>query len=150
MAGVNKVILVGHLGRDPDIRRTQAGDPVASFSMATSETWRDKATGERKERTEWHNVVIFNEGLATVAEKYLKKGSKVYLEGAMHTRDYTGKDGVARKTTEVVLQKFRGELVLLDGRSDRPPAAESADSYGTTSTKDARPTSELIDDDIPF
>src|SRR3954453_16808303 len=111
MAGsVNKVILVGNLGRDPEVRRLNNGEPMVSFSVATSESWRDKASGERKERTEWHNVVIFNENLARIAEQYLKKGSKVYLEGQLQTRDYTDKDGNQRKSTEVVLQRFRGEL----------------------------------------
>lgn len=113
---VNKVILVGNLGRDPEVRRLNSGEPVASFSVATSETWRDKASGERKERTEWHNVVIFNENLAKIAEQYLKKGSKVYLEGQLQTRKYTDKNGAERQTTEVVLQRYRGELTLLDSR----------------------------------
>ncbi len=113
---VNKVILVGNVGRDPEVRRLNSGEPVASFSVATSETWRDKASGERKERTEWHNVVIFNENLAKIAEQYLKKGSKVYLEGQLQTRKYTDKNGAERQTTEVVLQRYRGELTLLDSR----------------------------------
>jgi single-strand DNA-binding protein len=151
MSGVNKVILIGHLGRDPEIRRTTAGDMIASFSLATSETWRDKDTGERKERTEWHNVVIFNDGLAKIAEQYLKKGSKVYLEGQMRTRDYEGRDGIKRRTTEVVLAKFRGELTLLDSQSNRPPAADSQDDYGTTrSTGQPQRLAEAIDDEIPF
>ena len=116
MAGsVNKVILVGNLGADPEIRRLNSGDPVVNLRIATSETWRDKASGERKEKTEWHNVVIFNDNLAKVAEQYLKKGMKVYLEGALQTRKWE-KDGVERYTTEVVLQKFRGELQMLDAR----------------------------------
>ena len=113
---VNKVILVGNVGRDPEVRRLNSGEPVASFSVATSETWRDKASGERRERTEWHNVVIFNENLAKIAEQYLKKGSKVYLEGQLQTRKYTDKNGQERQTTEVVLQRYRGELTLLDSR----------------------------------
>src|ERR1700678_4438674 len=118
MAGsVNKVILVGNLGKDPDVRRLNSGDQVVSFSVATSETWRDKASGERKDRTEWHNVVIFNENLGKIAEQYCKKGSKVYLEGQLQTREYTDKDGNQRRTTEVVLQRFRGELTLLDSRA---------------------------------
>lgn len=150
MAGVNKAILIGHLGRDPEIRRTANGDPVANFSLATSESWRDKASGERKERTEWHRVVIFNTGLAEVAEKYLKKGSKVYVEGAMQTRKWTDKNGIERDTTEVVLQKFRGELTLLDSqKGDRPPPADNPESYGKTSTKSAPPATEP-DDEIPF
>jgi single-strand DNA-binding protein len=116
MAGsVNKVILVGNLGADPEIRRLNSGDPVVNLRIATSETWRDKNSGERKEKTEWHSVVIFNDNLAKVAEQYLKKGMKVYLEGALQTRKWE-KDGVERYTTEVVLQKFRGELQMLDAR----------------------------------
>ena len=115
MAGsVNKVILIGNLGADPEIRRTQDGRPIANLRVATSETWRDKASGERRERTEWHRVVIFNENLCRVAEQYLKKGSKVYLEGQLQTRKWTDQQGVERYTTEVVLQNFRGELTLLD------------------------------------
>jgi len=118
MAGsVNKVILVGNLGRDPEIRTTQGGTRVANLSVATSETWRDRASGERKERTEWHRVVIFNDRLVDVVEKYLKKGSKVYLEGALQTRKWTDNSGQERYSTEVVLQNFRGELTMLDGRS---------------------------------
>ena len=116
MAGsINKVILVGNLGRDPEIRSTQDGMRIANLAVATSETWRDKMSGERKERTEWHRVVIFNERLAEVAEKYLKKGSKVYIEGALQTRKWTDNSGQERYTTEVVLQRFRGELTMLDG-----------------------------------
>lgn len=161
MAGVNKAILIGHLGRDPEIRRTQMGDPVASFSIATSDSWRDKSTGERKERTEWHNIVVFNEGLTKIAEQYLKKGSRVYLEGKIRTREYTDRDGNARRTTEIVLEKFNGELVLLD-RAER--SAPDAESYGTVSTRPApplddprmgmsqpsKPLANVIDDDIPF
>jgi len=118
MAGsVNKVILVGNLGADPEVRRTQDGRPIVNLRIATSETWRDKATGERKEKTEWHRVVIFSEGLAKVAEQYLKKGSKVYLEGALQTRKWQDKDGQDRYSTEVVLQGFNSNLTMLDGRS---------------------------------
>jgi single-strand DNA-binding protein len=117
MAGsVNKVILIGNLGRDPEIRSTQDGIKIANFSVATSETWRDKGSGERRERTEWHRVVIFNERLVDVVEKYVKKGAKVYIEGALQTRKWTDKDGQERYSTEVVLQRFRGELTMLDGR----------------------------------
>ena len=117
MAGsVNKVILVGNLGKDPEIRRTQDGRPIANLSVATSESWRDKATGERKEKTEWHRVVIFNEGLCKIVEQYLKKGAKVYLEGALQTRKWTDKDGVEKYSTEVVLQGFNSQLTMLDGR----------------------------------
>jgi single-strand DNA-binding protein len=119
MAGsVNKVILVGNLGADPEIRRTQDGRPVANLSVATSDQWRDKASGERRERTEWHRVVIFNEGLCRIAEQYLKKGSKVYLEGALQTRKWTDQSGQERYSTEVVLQGFNSVLTMLDGRGE--------------------------------
>lgn len=122
MSSVNKVILVGNVGKEPEIRRTQDGTAVASFSVATSEKWKDKSSGERKERTEWHNVVVFNEQLAGVVENYVKKGAKVYVEGALQTRKWTDKDGKDRFTTEIVLQKFRGEIQLLDklDRDDAP------------------------------
>src|ERR1700675_4603285 len=116
--GGNKGVLIGNLVRDPEVRRLTSGDPVVNLSIATSESWRDKASGERKEKTEWHRVVIFNENLAKVAEQYLKKGSKVYLEGQLQTRKYTDKDGAEKYSTEVVLQRFRGELVMLDTRGD--------------------------------
>ena len=119
MAGsVNKCIIIGHLGRDPEVRRTTAGDPVASLSVATSESWRDKRSGERMEKTEWHRIVIWNEHLAKVAEQYLRKGSKVYLEGQLATRKWTDRDGQEKYTTEIVLNRFRGELQLLDGRGE--------------------------------
>jgi len=118
MAGsVNKVILVGNLGRDPEIRSTNDGTKVANLSLATSESWRDRNSGERRERTEWHRVVIFNDRLVDVVEKYLNKGSKIYVEGQLQTRKWTDRDGQERYTTEVVLQRFRGELTMLDGRS---------------------------------
>src|SRR6201991_3521040 len=117
MAGsVNKVILVGNLGADPEIRTLGSGDGVANLRVATSETWRDRSSGGRKERTEWHRVVIFNDNLVKVAESYLRKGSKVYIEGAIQTRKWTDQSGVEKFSTEVVLQKFRGELTMLDGR----------------------------------
>jgi single-strand DNA-binding protein len=117
MAGsVNKVILIGNLGRDPEIRRTQDGRPVANLRVATTETWRDKTTGERREKTEWHSVVIFNEGLCRVAEQYLKKGAKVYIEGQLQTRKWQGQDGQDRYSTEVVLQGFNSQLTMLDAR----------------------------------
>ena len=119
MAGsVNKVILIGNLGRDPEIRTTQDGTRIANFSLATSENWRDKASGERRERTEWHRVVIFNDRLVDVVEKYVKKGAKLYIEGALQTRKWTDQQGVEKYTTEVVLQRFRGELTMLDGRGE--------------------------------
>ena len=159
---VNKVILVGNLGRDPETRRMNSGDSVVSFSLATTESWKDKATGERKDRTEWHNIVIFNENLGRIAEQYLKKGSKVYLEGQLQTREYTDKDGNQRRTTEVVLQRFRGELTLLDSRgrggdmgSDYVPPQGGNQSFGRSSPMEQRPASggrlsDTIDDDIPF
>jgi single-strand DNA-binding protein len=165
MAGsVNKVILVGNLGRDPEVRRTGAGDPIVSFSLATSESWRDKASGERKERTEWHNVVIFNENLGKIAEQYCKKGTKVYLEGQLQTREFTDRDGNQRKATEVVLTRFRGELTLLDsrGRGDAGGVLEASNnSFGRASPMEQaadRPpaatgpsrAADIIDDDIPF
>lgn len=158
MSGVNKVILVGNLGRDPEIRSLQNGGRVCNFSVATSESWKDKNSGARKERTEWHNVVIYNDGLVGVAEKYLRKGSKVYIEGQMSTRKWQDKDGNDRYTTEVVLQAFRGQLVLLDSRRDGDAAGDEEDtgSYGTAGTRAApmagapRGRDADLDDDIPF
>jgi single-strand DNA-binding protein len=168
MAGsVNKVILVGNLGKDPEIRTLQSGTKVANLSVATSENWNDRQTGERKERTEWHRVVIFNERLAEVAERYLRKGRKVYLEGAMETRKYTDQSGQEKYTTEVVLRNFRGELVLLDSqRSEeggtaegggyqrapaqpRPAAAGGAPRSGGAPSWEA-PKGGDLDDEIPF
>lgn len=151
MAGsVNKVILVGNLGRDPEIRRTQDGKAIANLSLATAETWRDKSSGERKEKTEWHRVVIFSEPLCKVAEQYLKKGSKVYIEGALQTRKWTDKDGIEKYSTEVVLQGFNSNLTMLDG----------AKSNGTDEGEQPRPaapraagssrTPVNLDDEIPF
>ncbi|MCD6074039.1 MAG: ssb [Rhodospirillales bacterium] len=129
MAGsVNKVILVGNLGRDPEVRRSNDGGKIVNMSVATSETWNDKSSGERKEKTEWHRVVIFDDRLADVAEKYLKKGSKVYVEGQLQTRKWQGNDGVEKYTTEVVLSRFRGTLTMLDGRSGG--GAGGGDDYG--------------------
>ncbi|MCK1303198.1 single-stranded DNA-binding protein [Bradyrhizobium sp. 24] len=165
MAGsVNKVILVGNLGKDPEIRRTQDGRPIANLSVATSETWRDKATGERKEKTEWHRVVIFNEGLCKVAEQYLKKGAKIYVEGALQTRKWTDQSGVEKYSTEVVLQGFNSTLTMLDGRSGGGGGASFGDepggdfgSSGPVSSAPRRPVAaggggrnSDMDDDIPF
>ena len=126
MAGsVNKVILIGNLGADPEIKRTQDGRPIANLRIATSETWRDKSSGERKEKTEWHRVVIFNEGLCKVAEQYLKKGAKVYIEGQLQTRKWTDQSGVEKYSTEVVLQNFNSTLTMLDGRNAAGVAAIS-------------------------
>jgi single-strand DNA-binding protein len=163
MAGsVNKVILVGNLGKDPEIRRTQDGRPIANLSIATSETWRDKGTGERKEKTEWHRVVIFNEGLCKVAEQYLKKGAKVYIEGQLQTRKWTDQSGVEKYSTEVVLQGFNSTLTMLDGRSgggggsfgSEEPGGDFG-SAGPASSAPRRPVAagarnSDMDDDIPF
>lgn len=131
MAGsVNKVILVGNLGRDPEARNMPSGGKVVSFSIATSESWNDKASGERKEKTQWHRIAIFNEKLGEIAEKYLKKGSKVYLEGQVESRKYTDKDGNERETTEIVLGRFRGELTLLDGRGGDAEGGGRSGGYG--------------------
>ena len=164
MAGsVNKVILVGNLGKDPEIRRTQDGRPIANLSIATSETWRDKATGERKEKTEWHRVVIFNEGLCKVAEQYLKKGAKVYIEGQLQTRKWTDQSGAEKYSTEVVLQGFNSNLTMLDGRGggSSPGADEGGGDFGSSgpssgSSAPRRATGPTgarnndMDDDIPF
>src|SRR3974390_870938 len=131
MAGsVNKGILIGNLGKDPEIRRTQDGRPIAHFNVATSDTWRDKTTGERRERTEWHRVVIFNEGLCRIAEQYLKKGSKVYLEGSLQTRKWQDQSGQDKYSTEVVLQGFNSVLTMLDGRGGGGGGALSDESGG--------------------
>lgn len=128
MSSVNKAIILGNVGRDPEIRSTQSGDRVANLSVATSESWKDKGSGEKRERTEWHRITIFNPHLVDVAEKYLKKGDKVYIEGAIQTRKWTDKDGQDRYTTEIVLQKFNGALVLLGGKSgDQAPTDEDED-----------------------
>ena len=154
MAGsVNKVILVGNLGRDPEVRTMQDGNPVVNLSVATSENWRDKNTGERREKTEWHRVVIFNDKLAEVVQKYLRKGSKVYLEGQLQTRKWTDQSGVEKYTTEVVLQRYRGELTMLDGRNDSGGGAyESGGDFGAPSSEPApAPAGGAdIDDEIPF
>lgn len=154
MAGLNKVMLIGHLGADPDIRRTNSGADVVSFRIATSETWKDKNTGERKEKTEWHSIVVFNEHLTKVCADYLKKGSKVYVEGQLQTRKWQDNAGTDRYTTEIVLQNFRGEIQLLDRLpSNRPPGAESPDEYGTQRTRESgqqQRGSRELDDEIPF
>ncbi|MGN6149188.1 MAG: single-stranded DNA-binding protein [Rhizomicrobium sp.] len=151
MAGsVNKVILVGNLGKDPETRRLQSGDPVVNLSIATSESWRDKASGERKEKTEWHRVVIFNKNLAEVAEKYLRKGSKVYVEGALQTRKWTDKDGQEKYSTEVVLQNFRGELTMLDTRGEGGSAMSRSGGGGSMSEPAGNFDRSELDDEIPF
>jgi single-strand DNA-binding protein len=146
-ASVNKVILIGNLGRDPEVRHTQDGAKIVSLNLATSENWKDRGSGERREKTEWHRVVVFNPNLAEVAEKYLSKGSKVYIEGQLQTRKWTDQSGAEKYTTEVVLSKFRGELTLLDGRSDGESGKPAAGGGGTTGGWEPPPD---IDDEIPF
>ena len=160
MAGsVNKVILVGNLGRDPEVRTTQDGAKIVNFTLATSERWRDRSSGEQRERTEWHRVVIFNENLARIAEQYLRKGSSVYLEGQLQTRKWTDQDGQDRYTTEVVLQRFRGELTLLGGRGDGAGGSGyvgdsgRSDDAGAGSTGVGRAPGDEpadLDDETPF
>jgi single-strand DNA-binding protein len=159
MAGsVNKVILVGNLGRDPEVRSTQDGRKVVNLNVATSESWKDKNTGERREKTEWHRVVIFNDRLGEVAERYLKKGSKVYLEGALQTRKWTDQSGQERYTTEVVLQQFRGELTMLEGRGGAGGSggdeAGMDEGYGGGASRPMErvggPRGGDLDDEIPF
>ena len=151
MAGsLNKVMLIGNLGRDPEVRRTNSGDPVVNLSLATTETWRDKGSGERKERTEWHRVVIFNENLAKVAEQYLRKGAKVYLEGQLQTRKWTDKDGAEKYSTEIVLQRFRGELVMLDSRGEGGSGGSGSRGGGSSSEPPASYDRDEMDDEIPF
>src|SRR5271154_3650683 len=149
MAGsVNKVILVGNLGKDPETRRMQSGDPVVNLSIATSESWRDKSSGEKKEKTEWHRVVIFNKNLADIAEKYLRKGAKVYVEGSLQTRKWTDKDGAEKYSTEVVLQNFRGELTMLDTKGEGGGGGRSFG--GVAGDAPASFDRSEMDDEIPF
>jgi single-strand DNA-binding protein len=154
MAGsINKVILVGNLGQDPRVSNTQSGTKIVSFSVATSESWKDRATGERRDRTEWHNVVIFSAGLAETAERYLRKGSKVYLEGQLQTRSWEDQNGQKRYTTEVVLQNFNSTLVMLDGRAGDGAPMGSGDIYDSAASGwDNTPSADagVVDDDIPF
>ena len=165
MAGsINKVILVGNLGRDPEVRATQDGSKIVNLSLATSERWKDRNTGEQRERTEWHRVVIFNDNLGRIAEQYLRKGSTCYIEGQLQTRKWTDQQGAEKYTTEVVLQRYRGELTLLGGRGDSAmgdggfggdsssytsQSADSAQSSGGSTPPPMRDSSDL-DDDIPF
>jgi single-strand DNA-binding protein len=153
MAGVNKVILVGNLGADPEARSLNNGGEVVNMRVATSESWKDR-DGNRQERTEWHNVVIFNENLGRVAKSYLRKGSKVYLEGQIQTRKWQGQDGNDRYTTEVVLQRFRGELVLLDSREGGSRGDHSDEDFGSVPRQQSRPQPATfdteLDDDVPF
>jgi single-strand DNA-binding protein len=156
---VNKVILVGNLGADPEVRRLNSGEQVVNLRLATSESWRDKTSGERKERTEWHRIVIFNEQLGKIAEQYCKKGTKIFVEGQLQTRKWTDQSGVEKYSTEVVLQRFRGELTLLDsrGNGDNIEREERGSaSFGRSSPVEKRPALASsggdgpIDDDIPF
>ena len=169
MAGsVNKVILIGNLGRDPEVRTFPSGDRVVSFSLATTESWRDKNTGERKDRTEWHSIQIFNENIGKVAEQYCRKGSEIYVEGQLQTREFTDKDGNQRKVTEVVVPRFRGEMTLLDSKGAREGGDYDSAGYGQNgggafgrsspmerAPVERRPApagklSDQLDDDIPF
>lgn len=165
MAGsVNKVILVGNLGKDPEVRTSQDGNKIVNFSIATSESWKDRASGERREKTEWHRVVVFNPNLADIAERYLKKGSSVYVEGALQTRKWTDQSGMEKYTTEVVIGRFKGELTLLGGRGDsggsgsggyggdpydQSPASSSSRPAAKTGASGWEPPADL-DDEIPF
>ncbi len=163
MAGsINKVILIGNLGANPEVRQTNDGMKIVNFSLATSESWKDRATGERRDRTEWHRVVIFNENLAGIAERFLKKGSKVYLEGQLQTRKWTDANNIDRYSTEVVLPRFRGEITMLDSRSQGSDAGkpfEGSSSMGGEKIQSQQPESSGIDnsaamkdfnDEIPF
>ncbi len=147
---VNRVIIVGNLGRDPEIRSTNDGSKIANLSVATSESWKDRNSGERKERTEWHRVVIFDEKLAEVAEKYLKKGSKIYLEGAIQTRKWTTQDGQEKYVTEIVLQRFRGVLTMLDTRQAEPEKRRDPEPAREAPAGERHPGSDDLDDPIPF
>lgn len=163
MAGsVNKVILVGNLGRDPEVRFNPDGGKIVTLSVATSESWKDKASGERRDRTEWHRVVVFNDKLAEISEKFLKKGSKVYLEGQLQTRKWTDQQGQERYTTEVILGRFRGELTLLDGRGGSSeehgvnedaepfPSGGSSSSFGSSSSTASLGSGGSLNDEVPF
>jgi single-strand DNA-binding protein len=152
MAGsLNKVMLIGNLGRDPEVRHTADNNPVVQLNVATSDTWKDRQSGERRERTEWHRVVIFNENLGRVAQDYLRKGSKVYLEGQLQTRKWTDQSGQEKYTTEIVLQRFRGELVMLDSRGEGSGGGgSSGGDYESGSGGGRSSSSEALDDEIPF
>lgn len=162
MAGsINKVILIGNLGRDPEVRAMQSGGKVCNLAIATSETWKDKNSGERKEKTEWHRVVLFNEALVGLAERYLRKGSKVYIEGQLETRKWQDQNGQERYTTEIVLRPYKGELTFLDGRTDGGGQGGGYDSgpssYGSAGSGGGQPepayaasSASDLDDDIPF
>lgn len=140
MGSVNKVMLIGNTGKDPEIRSTQSGSRIANLTLATSESWKDKATGERKEKTEWHRITIYNDNLVGIVERFVKKGSKLYIEGSLETKKWTDKDGVEKYTTEVVLRQFGGTLTLLDSKNDNPPAETQSTTPGYSDN----------DDDIPY
>ena len=155
MSNVNKVTLIGNICRDPEVRRMNSGDSVVSFSLATNERWKDRNSGEVRDKAEFHNIVIFNEHIGKVAEQYCKKGSKVYIEGQLQTRKYTDKDGNERQTTEIVLQRFRGELTLLDSkpsdgeRQEREPTGRTYAMRKSEAPQTSR-MADVIDDDLPF
>lgn len=155
MSGVNKVILIGNLGKDPEVRHTQDGKAIVTLSLATSETWRDKSSGERKEKTEWHKIVIFNEGIAKVAEQYLKKGSTIYIEGSLQTRKWTDKDGLEKYSTEIVLQNYGGALTMLGGKQDDAGNDERPARKSVSALESQRPSATSgrlvdLDDEVPF
>lgn len=150
MSSVNKAILIGRLGADPEVRTMQSGDKVVNLRVATSESWKDKNTGERKEKTEWHSVVIFNDGLANVAEQYLRKGSQVYIEGKLQTRKWQDQSGNDRYTTEIVLQRYQGELVMLGGKPEGDSQSDRSQDYGAVKDGGGRSFSNDMSDEIPF
>ena len=157
MSGVNKVILVGHVGGEPDIRTTQEGKELATFSLATTESWKDRHTGEKRDRTEWHRIVVFNVGLAQVVKNYVHKGSKIYIEGALQTREYTGEDGIKRYSTEVVLQGFNSNLTMLDRKDSHDVSSPVIPSPPKSMIQDQAPKedkksdiAEILDDEVPF
>ncbi len=153
MAGsVNKVILIGNLGKDPEVRNTQSGSKIVTFSLATSESWTDKASGERKEKTEWHRVVVFNERIADIAERFLSKGRKVYVEGALQTRKWTDQSGQEKYTTEVIIDRFRGELTLVDSNPDRDDSGVRSAGSSRSKPQDNnwQPSPSDLDEEVPF
>lgn len=150
VGSLNKVMLIGNLGRDPEIRTTADGREIASFSLATSETWRDRATGEKKERTEWHRIVIFTEGLVSVVKNYAKKGNKLYIEGSLQTRKWTDGSGHEKYTTEIVLQNFNSQLILLDNKNPGSNGSATQNEYKPLEQKDNSFDHSDLDDEIPF
>ena len=153
MAGsVNKVILIGNLGKDPEVRNTPSGSKIVSFPLATSESWTDKASGERKEKTEWHRIVVFNERIADVAERFLSKGRKVYVEGSLQTRKWTDQSGQDKYTTEIVIDRFRGELTLLDSSPNRAESGSRSAGSGRSKPQDSnwQPNPSDLEDEVPF